>query len=85
MKGHFAAICTEGSSLAFIAQGIVTVLACGSRQMAVQTGIMPCQVIQQPGPVAKLGLVGLSPTGFIAELSCRIELPPAPPTMPVAK
>ena len=61
MECHFAAVRAEGSPLAFIAQGIVTVLACGSRQMAVQAGIMTSQVIQQPGPVAEPGLVGLIP------------------------
>ncbi len=85
MECHFAAVCAEGSSLAFIAQGIVTVLASWRRQMAVQIGIMTSQVIQQPGPVAKPGLVGLIPAGLIAELSGCIELSSAPPTIPVTK
>lgn len=68
MKGHLASVCTEGSSFTFVAQGIVTVLASWSRQMAVQAGIMPCQIIHQPRPIPKPCLVRLIPTGLIAEL-----------------
>ena len=85
MECHFGAVSAEGSTLAFITQGIVTVVASGRRQMAVQAGIMTGQVIQQPGPVAKLGLVRLIPAGLSAELSGCIELSSAPPTIPVTK
>ncbi len=68
MECHFAAVCAEGSTLTFIAQGIVTVLTSWRRQMAVQAGIMTGQIVKQPGTVAKLGLVRLIATSLIAKL-----------------
>ncbi len=53
--------------------------------MAVQAGIMPCQVIQQPGAITEPCLVGLIAASLSAELSRRVELPSTPAAVAVAK
>jgi len=68
MKGDFAAVIAELKTFSLVCHGVAALLTTLSGQLAVQCGIIACQVIQQPRSVTEPCLVGLIPASLITEL-----------------